>query len=205
MNKLDKDSEIYLVVRDNTIVIHYDCNRRCYNIKDVIITTDGDLHTLMSVKTDSFKDKIENIIIDSLLVNYKFTSCLNLFSGFVNLERIIGLEYLNTSWVNNMCYMFFDCRSLTSLNLKGFNTSIVSDMGSMFHGCESLTELDLSNFDTSEVRYMNDMFYKCLELKSLNLRNFDTSNVRDMSYMLCECGNLTDLNVSSFDTSNVQI
>ena len=47
--------------------------------------------------------------------------------------------------------MFYDCSSLTTLNLTNFNTSGVIDMSSMFNGCNNLTTLDLSSFDTLNV------------------------------------------------------
>ena len=44
--------------------------------------------------------------------------------------------------------MFFDCNSLTSLNLSNFNTQNVTDMNYMLSNCNSLTSLNLSNFNT---------------------------------------------------------
>ena len=55
-----------------------------------------------------------------------------------------------------MCYMFYNCTSLTSLN---FNTSKVGDMTAMFYNCQSLTSLNITNFDTSKVTIMYAMFY----------------------------------------------
>jgi len=37
------------------------------------------------------------------------------------------------------------------LNLLNFDTSKVTDMSYMFYSCRSLTSLDLSSFDTSNV------------------------------------------------------
>ena len=54
--------------------------------------------------------------------------------------------------------MFYNCSSLTSLNLNNFNTNNVIDMSSMFSNCSSLTDLDLSNFNTSNVKNMLNLF-----------------------------------------------
>ena len=57
--------------------------------------------------------------------------------------------------------MFYDCSSLTSLDLSNFETEKVGSMQSMFEGCSSLTTLDLSSFDTSSIagyQDMSDMF-----------------------------------------------
>ena len=82
-----------------------------------------------------------------------------------------------------MSYMFYNCSSLTSLDLSSFNTSKVTDMNSTFSNCSSLTSLALSNFNTSNVASMTSMFYNCSSLNSLDLSNFDTSKVTNMNDM----------------------
>ena len=76
-------------------------------------------------------------------------------------------------------------------------------MRSMFYNCDSLTSLDLSNFDTSDVTNMRNMFYGCKGLTSLDISNFDTSRVTNMMSMFKYCDSLTILDVSNFDTSSV--
>ena len=56
-------------------------------------------------------------------------------------------------------------------------------MSSMFFNCYSLTSLNLSNFNTNNVKNMSYMFYNCSSLISLNLSNFNTNNVKNMKYM----------------------
>lgn len=126
-----------------------------------------------------------------------------LFGGFDVLESIEGLEYLDTSQVTDMSYMFSYCSNLTSLNLSNFDTSSVINMNDMFSNCFNLTELDVSGFDTSNVTDMSSMFYFCFNLKTLNLKNFNTSKVENMNSMFYHCENITNLDLSSFNTSNV--
>lgn len=126
-----------------------------------------------------------------------------LFAGFDVLESIEGLEYLDTSQVTDMSYMFSYCSNLTSLNLSNFDTSSVINMNDMFSNCFNLTELDVSGFDTSNVTDMSSMFYFCFNLKTLNLKNFNTSKVENMNSMFYHCENITNLDLSSFNTSNV--
>ena len=99
--------------------------------------------------------------------------------------------------------MFYDMRSLTSLNLSNFDTSKVTNMQYMFSDMTKLTTLDLSNFDTSKVTDMKYMFNEMYSLTSLNLSSFNTSNVTDMSCMFAHMFRLTSLNLSNFDTSKV--
>ena len=89
------------------------------------------------------------------------------FYGMQNLQTIEGMEYLNTTEVTDIAYMFGWCTSLTSLDLSHFNTSKVTNMGFMFYNCESLTSLDLSSFNTSMVTNTGFMFYGCSNLRTI--------------------------------------
>ena len=171
MNKLNKKNEVYAVqYNEKVLVIHYDCNRRKYwDRENVCVIGDGNLHNILVDKVYSiYIGDIETIIIDPLLINYRFTSCSSLFSGFIKLKRIIGLEYLNTSEVVNMKNMFRGCRSLTSLDLRNFNTSKVLYMDNMFSCCEGLTEVNISSFNTSDETRMRWMFAECKNLKTIH-------------------------------------
>ena len=61
-----------------------------------------------------------------------------------------------------MSYMFYECSSLTSLNLSNFNTNNVNNMSCMFWYCSSLTSFNLSNFNTNNVNDMICMFFNFL-------------------------------------------
>ena len=128
--------------------------------------------------------------------------CGKLFYEKSEITSIDFGENFNTENVTDMSFMFYDCSSLTSLDLSRFNTSNVRSMSGMFDGCNNLTSLNLSSFNTSNVRSMGGMFYGCNNLTSLDLSNFNTSNVTDMSYMFSFC-KLTSLDLSNFNTSNV--
>ena len=63
------------------------------------------------------------------------TSMRGLFDYCYNLQTIIFDEDFDTSSVTDMRYMFYDCRSLRSLDLSyaNFDVSLVTDMGYMFY------------------------------------------------------------------------
>ena len=136
-------------------------------------------------------------VFDASFRDFRPTTTEGWFYELNLLERIEGLEHLNTSQVTSMGWMFKGCGSLTSLDLSSFDTSQVTDMEEMFSGCESLTALDLSSFDTSEVSYMRGMFYRCKSLTALDLSSFDTSNVTDMRGMFYSCESLTTIYCNS--------
>ena len=134
------------------------------------------------------------------------TSCVSMFYGCRGLTSL-DIKGLDTSAAEDMSNMFCNCACITSLDLSSFNTATVYSMGSMFSGCSSLKELDLQSFNTSNVRSMSCMFFGCSSIKKLDLSSFDTSKVREMNYMfygLSFSGNITDA-MDSLDLSNFNI
>ena len=143
------------------------------------------------------------VVFDASFRFFRPTTTARWFYRCEALKQIEGLEYLNTSEVKDMSWMFDGCTFLTSLDLKNFNTQNVTDMSGMFSHCASLTSLNLKNFNTQNVTDMSWMFKNCYELTSLDLKNFNTQNVTDMSCMFESCYELTSLDLKNFNTQNV--
>ena len=160
----------------------------------------GERHSLLGRCRDS---PVFTAVFDASFRDFRPTTTAGWFYELNLLERIEGLEHLNTSQVTDMWKMFRGCTSLTSLDLSSFDTSQVTKMSSLFSGCGSLTSLDLSRFDTSQVTEMSSLFDGCGSLTSLDLSSFDTSKVTSMSSLFSGCGSLTSLDLTSFDTSKV--
>ena len=146
---------------------------------------------------------IVHIVFDKSFSTYTPTSLYCFFEGLTELETITGLEYLNTENVTNMGRMFYDCSSLTSLDVTHFNTANVTNMSYMFYNCSSLTSLDVTHFNTANVTNMSYMFYNCKALTSLDVTHFNTANVTNMGYMFYICSSLTSLDVTHFNTAKV--
>ena len=147
--------------------------------------------------TDGTRSYVTKVVFDPSFANARPTTTCAWFYGMGNLESITGMEYLNTSEVTNMNWMFMECYKLTSLDLSHFNTSKVTWMGAMFYNCSILTSLDLSHFNTSQVTHMNQMFYGCTGLTSLDLSSFNTSQVTYMNKMLEGSTNLRTIYVGN--------
>ena len=85
------------------------------------------------------------------------------FAGFESLSEIRNLHRLDTSNVTNMLYMFYDCRSLYSLDLSGFDVTSVTSMEGMFEGCSNLMDIYAApetDWSDSNAR-KNNMFNGC--------------------------------------------
>ena len=149
---------------------------------------------------------IKYIVFDKSFSTYTPTSLNGFFYRLKNLEKITGLEYLNTEKVTDMQKMFYNCKNLSSLDLSNFNTEKVTDMQKMFYNCNKLSSLDLSNFNTEKVTNMSGMFYYCNKLSSLDLSNFNTEKVTNMSGMFFGCSALTTIYASyNFKTDKVTV
>ena len=148
---------------------------------------------------------IVHIVFDKSFSTYTPTSLYKFFVNLKKLKTITGLEYLNTEKVTNMSYMFFNCSSLTSLDVTHFNTAKVTNMNRLFAYCSSLTSLDVTHFNTAKVTNMNSMFECCSSLTSLDVTYFNTANVTGMNYMFYSCSALTTIYASdNFVTDKVE-
>ena len=146
---------------------------------------------------------IVHIVFDKSFSTYTPTSLYRFFESLTKLETITGLEYLNTENVTNMGRMFYNCSSLTSLDVTHFNTANVTNMSYIFSGCSKLTSLDVTHFNTAKVKNMHQMFFRCSSLTSLDVTYFNTANVTDMYSMFFSCSSLALLDVTHFNTENV--
>ena len=155
-------------------------------------------------KIASNGDSTNTLYIQSNGEIFANSNSSTLFSYFTELKSIENLNFLNTSQVTNMSFMFDNCRNLTSLDLSNFDTSNVIDMRAMFSmwnvnlsttSYGSLTELDLSSFDTSKITKMQDMFAFNINLQELNLSSFNTNNVTNMFHTFNSCKSLKRLDL----------
>ena len=136
--------------------------------------------------------------------SYGFAFCTNLSSVSADakpetFENVIGTQN-----------MFYNCSSLTSVNMENCYTNNVTSMQYMFYGCSNLEAVDINSWeniggwDTSNVINMQGMFYACANLTTVNMNQLNTSSNRNTSYMFAGCTRLETLDLdNNFDTSRV--
>ncbi|MBO7433567.1 MAG: BspA family leucine-rich repeat surface protein, partial [Salinivirgaceae bacterium] len=113
----------------------------------------------------------------------KPTSCYHWFYGFNDMTTIENIEYLNTSEVTDMSYMFDGCTNLTSLDLNKFNTAKVIGMDYMFDGCTNLETILVANdWTTTSVTTSDNMFNGCTSLKGSKGTTYADANPKDKTY-----------------------
>ena len=185
---------------NTTLTFYYDNQRSSRTGTTYDLNTEGTNPVWVRDGTNS---SITKVVFNSSFAGARPTIATAWFYSMENLTSITGLNYLNTSEVTVMAWMFYGCTSLTSLDLSNFNTAKVTKMNNMFDGCSGLTYLNVSSFNTANVTQMYYMFDGCSGLTSLDVSNFNTAKVTDMQLMFYGCSGLTSLNVSNFNTSRV--
>ena len=93
----------------------------------------------------------------------------------------IQWQFGNESKFETMQAMFATCKALKGLNdstnISDWNTSSVNIMQDVFFNCESLETLDLSSWNTNACTNFKQMFCSCNDLQSLTLSaNFVINN-----------------------------
>ena len=169
--------------------------KQSYDITDEhFIMGEGSMPPWLDASTGYMNSTIKTVkIVDEI----KPENTSSMFAMLTSLENIEGMENLNTENVEDMSGMFYDCKSISSLDLSSFKTSNVTNMSGMFVLCENITDINLSSFDTGNVTGMSSMFENCVSLKELDISNFNTSNVTDMSRMFSGCLTLSTIYVGT--------
>ena len=115
--------------------------------------------------TDGTYNNVTKVVFNSSFADARPTSTYSWFYNMANLQSIEGMNYLNTSEVTNMAWMFSYCENLTSLDLSSFNTSKVTNMKDMFYNCSNLRTIYVGNgWSTAAVTSSAMMFTNCTSL-----------------------------------------
>ena len=153
---------------------------------------------------EAFRDchSLERIDM-SVFRNCNITDSSSVFSTCKKLKTIANIGNLNISKADGISYLFYECNSLTQLDLSNWDTSNIQYMIATFDGCNNLTELNCSTWNTSKVYNMQLAFYNCNSLETIPVRDWDTRNVIYMDKTFGNCTSLVNLDVSKWDTSKV--
>ena len=196
-------AEAYAVyTSDNTtLTFYYDAQRSSR------LGTTYDLNTGYNYPdwyTDGTNLNVTQVVFDPSFAGARPTSTIYWFFALFNLQSITGLEYLNTSEVTDMAWMFFYCSNLTSLDFSHFNTSKVNSMYNMLGYCQSLTSLDLSSFNTSQVISMSSMFDHCANLQTIYVDDgWNTAAVTISQDMFKDCTSLVGGKGTTYDANHI--
>ena len=157
-----------------------------------IFTRPNEIH-INNIKQDNIMDKynfINSTNIVKLVWNHAINNCNCLFQDCINIIEIDFSEFDFSTGLYGY-QMFYNCKSLTSLNFNSYKRTInIYNLASMFTYCESLTSLDITNFDISTISDTSRMFEGCHSLISLDLSNFSSIHLSNCQKMFSDCPNL---------------
>ena len=153
------------------------------------------------------------------------TDMTNMFSGDINLTKIIGLSTWNVENVTSMNSMFAGDTALTNLDLSNWKPLKVTNMAAMFKGCSGLKSITLNwGTNTQNVQNFSEMFANDNNLQTIDgIGEWNVSNATDISHMFAcinldsnpstnykynfaqpqYCGSLTSLDLSNWGTGKV--
>ena len=133
--------------------------------------------------TDGTKADVTKVVFAPSFVGARPTTTYDWFYYMANLQSIEGMNYLNTSEVTNMAWMFSYCENLTSLDLSSFNTSKVTKMKDMFYNCSNLRTIYVGNgWSTAAVTSSAMMFTNCTSLVGGKGTTYIYTNPKDKTY-----------------------
>ena len=201
----DKNALVAYVVYttdDKTLTFYYD-NQRSYRTGFFYyLNTEGNNPAWKALVAN---ERIKKVVFDSSFIDVRPTTTESWFSGMAFLETIEGIEYLNTSEVTSMAWMFQECMGLKNIDLSLFNTDKVTRMSGMFHHCQTIKSLDLSTFNTAKVNAMNYMFDMCVNLKTIYVGDgWSTEAVNDSEEMFYGCDKLVGGKSTTYNVGHIE-
>ena len=186
---------------DKTLTFYYD-NQRNTRLGKTYDLNVGNNNS--GWRNDGTNDLVKKVVFDPSFAEARPTTTYGWFYGMQWMKSIEGLEYLNTSEVTLMNYMFYDCSDLTSIDLSHFNTDKVTRMPGLFCYCQKLKSLDLSTFNTANVEAMDYMFSMCVNLQTIYVGSgWSTEVVDDSDDMFYGCVDLVGGKGTTYDRDHI--
>ena len=135
--------EAYACYSQKTLTFYYDNQRSSRPGTTYDLNTGSNEPIWLLPITDSgpesICDYVTRVVFDPSFAGARPTTTYDWFYDMSNLETIEGMEYLNTSEVTNMAYMFNYCSKLRTICVgSGWTTASVIESYGMFDGCTSL-------------------------------------------------------------------
>ena len=120
--------ELYTSFSGTTMTVYYDKLREAR-------TFSYDLDDLPS----AYKSLTKKVVFDETVKDAELTSLSNLCANMYQLREVEGLQHINAALLEDVSFLFQNCKSLVEINLNGFDIKGVTAAYGMFQGCGELT------------------------------------------------------------------
>ncbi len=168
------------------------CFLNCFKLKEVNIVATGEIHNIEHIY-DLFRgcSAIKKIDLGFLQPSEKCTQFSDMFRECANLKEIQNMAPDFFKHAESTEYCFFMCSKLKNLKLKIQNLSLATGM---FYDCSSLTSLDLSEVNLQNILNADKMFTNCSSLTTIPLPKYKKlpaiENELEMEWMFSGCKKL---------------
>ena len=132
---------------------------------------------------NAYKDTVTTAEIDPTFKDVQLQNMHSFFRGFTKLRELIHFDYIDTSRVGEMSDIFYDCDSITSLDLSSWDTSCAYSVYQTFGYMSNLTKLNISGWNLNNTEYFGYTFGYCPKLADLNMTGVTAKKPRGMEYM----------------------
>ena len=173
---------VYTEEGERTLTFYYDTQKN---------SRTGSIYSMNTGDNYPGWSGMNRVVFDPSFADYRPTTT---YSWFLNssLLSIEGIEYLNTSEVTNMAFMFNNCIGqyflMKTLDLSHFNTAKVTNMQAMFANNSHLTTILVGDgWTTAAVTNSPNMFYGCTQLVGDQGTAYD-ANYLDKTYARLDGG-----------------
>ena len=168
--------------------------------KKIKVESKDQLQSIIKERYNNYNSFLDLTDID--ISELKYLS--RIFKRLNNLE-VVDISSWNTSNVIYMNDMFLECENIKKIiGIENLDVSKLEDATSMFSHCEKLVELDLTNWNPILLKNAWNMFSCCSNLKNIkNIENWQLPNIKDVSYMFYKCTKL-DVDLSNWDLTNIK-
>lgn len=230
LGTMAKDLYCYYANSTKTLTFYYDDNKSSLTSRLSSYPDDRIYDIGGTNGWNLVRGKVEQINFDDSFWDARIAGLGGFFRDCINLKKINNFSNFNGDKCTDWSYLFYNCRSLESVDFSDFrsgpatnwshmfdgctaletivgldlvSTANATDMSYMFNNCIRLSDFDTSNFNTAKVTNMSYMFANCQSATHLDIGNFNTANVTNMSYMFNSCESILIPNLSSFNTAKV--
>ena len=146
-----------------------------------------------------------NSFLDLTDIDISELKNLSRIFGRLNNLEVVDISGWDTSNVIYMNDMFLECENIKKIiGIEHLDVSKLENADSMFSYCEKLVELDLTNWNPILLKTAWNMFSYCSNLKIIkNVENWQLPNIQDAAYMFYKCTKL-DVDLSNWDLTKIK-
>ena len=169
-------------------------------IKKIKVESQAQLQAIIRERYNNNKSFLDLTDLDiSELDNLSY-----IFWGLDNMEDV-DISGWDTSNVKFMKGIFSQCSKLKKIiGIENLDVSKLENANNMFFCCKKLVELDLTKWNPVSLQYASYMFAQCSNLKIIkNIENWQLPNIKDVRSMFSGCTKL-DVDLSNWDLTNIK-